>query len=112
MQFSFYPTLEHACGHVRQCPHLGGAAIRALVQIANNSGQTVEPPHRQLDAERDRNHKLVDENTRREKELTQAMLELKLERARFLAAGLARSFVRSQPGFATGLVLPIAKSRK
>jgi len=35
MEFSFYPTLEHSCGNVRQCPHLGGAAIGALVQIAN-----------------------------------------------------------------------------
>jgi len=45
MQFCFYPTLEHSCGSVRNCPHLGGAAIGALVQIANNRDQTVEQLH-------------------------------------------------------------------
>ena len=58
MQFCFYPTLEHSCGNVCHCPHLGGAAIEALMQIANGSGQTVEHLHRQLNAERELNHRL------------------------------------------------------
>lgn len=80
MQFYFYPTLEHSCGNVRQCPHLGGAAIGALVQIANSSGQTVEQLQCQLNAERKLYHQLVDENIQLGKELEQARLELKLER--------------------------------
>ena len=75
MQFCFYPTLEHSCRNVRNCPHLGGAAIGALVQIANNRDQTVEQLHRQLNAERERYVKLVDENTRLGKELAQAKLQ-------------------------------------
>jgi len=51
-----------------------------LVQIANNSGQTVQQRQIQLDAEQERNHKLVGENQRLEKELEQTKLELKLER--------------------------------
>jgi len=39
MQVCFYPVLENSCNNVRHYPHLGGAAIEALVQIANGSGQ-------------------------------------------------------------------------
>lgn len=91
MEFGFYPTLEHSCGNVRHCPHIAGAAIGVLVQIANNSGRTVEQLRRQLDAERDRNHKLVDENTRLEKELKQAKLELKLERQSKFATNMQKN---------------------
>ncbi len=67
MQFCFYPTLEHACGNVRHCPHLGGAAIGSLVQIANHSGTAIEQLHRQLDGERKRSSQLVDYVLRLEK---------------------------------------------
>jgi regulator of replication initiation timing len=50
------------------------------VQIANHSGQIIEQLYRQLDAERERSSRLVDENQRLEKELERAKLELKLER--------------------------------
>ena len=80
MKFCFYPNLEQSCAKVRHCPHLGGAAIGSLVQIANHSEQTIEHLYRQLDAERERSSRLVIENQRLEKELEQAKLELKLER--------------------------------
>ncbi len=87
MQFCFYPTLENSCGNVRHCPHLGGAAIGTLVHIANCSRQTLEQLYRQLDAERLRIQKLVDENLQHKKELEQAKLELKLERQNKFATG-------------------------
>lgn len=80
MQFCFYPTLERACGNVSHCPHLGGASIGTLVQIANHSGTTIDQLYRQLDAVRKRNSELVDDNLRLAKELQQVKLELKLER--------------------------------
>jgi len=63
----------------------------SLVQIANNSGQTVWQRLLQLDAERERNHKLVGENQRLEKELEQTKLELKLERQNKLASNKQKS---------------------
>jgi len=48
MEFCFYPVLENSCGNVRHCPHVGGAPIAALVQIANDSSQTVQHLHHQL----------------------------------------------------------------
>ena len=63
----------------------------SLVQIANNSGQTVWQRLLQLDAERERNHKLVGENQRLEKELEQTKLELKLERQNKLATNKQKS---------------------
>lgn len=80
MQFCFYPTLERACGNVSHCPHLGGASIGTLVQIANHSGTTIDQLYRQLDAVRKRNSELVDDNLRLAKELQQVKLEMKLER--------------------------------
>ena len=110
MQFCFYPILENSCGNVRHCPHLGGAPITELVQIANDSGQTGQQLQLQLDAERERSHKFVGENQRLEKELEQTKLKLKLKRQNKSLP--ASKKVLSQLGFAMGLVSPIAKSRK
>ena len=52
MQFCFYPNHEHACPDVGHCPHLGGAALGALVLRANQSGSTIDGLHRTIDAER------------------------------------------------------------
>ena len=68
MQLCFYPVLENSSGSVRHCPHLGGAPIAALVQIANDSGQTVQQLQLQWDAERERSNKRVGENQRLEKD--------------------------------------------
>ena len=80
MQFCFYSKVEHDCGNVRHCPHLGGASVGHLVTLANSSQDTILRLHQTVDGERTRNSKLVDENLRLEKELAQAKLELKLER--------------------------------
>jgi hypothetical protein len=79
MQFRFCPQLEQSCPHVGHCPHLGGAALGTLVTWANTSGDTIDHPHKALDAERERNAKLVEENLRLEKAWEQAKLELKLD---------------------------------
>ena len=80
MQFSFYPKHEHGCEHVGHCPHVGGAAIGYLVHLANSSGSTSLYLHQSLDAERQRNSKLVDENEKLKAQLAAVKLELKLER--------------------------------
>jgi hypothetical protein len=80
MQFRFCPQLEQSCPHVGHCPHLGGAALGTLVTWANTSGDTIDHLHKALDAERERNAKLVEENLRLERAWEQAKLELKLER--------------------------------
>jgi transposase len=80
MQFRFCPQLEQSCPHVGHCPHLGGAALGTLVTWANTSGDTIDHLRKALDAERERNAKLVEENLRLEKAWEQAKLELKLER--------------------------------
>ena len=80
MRFPFYPKHEHACPNVGHCPHLGGAALGTLVLRANTEGETLDRLHRTLDAERKRNSELVAEKLRLEQELSQAKLELKLER--------------------------------
>ena len=80
MQFGFYPGHENGCGHPRDCPHLGGASVGHLVQIVNSSENSRLSVHLQLDAERERNSKLVADVVRLEKALKQAQLELRLER--------------------------------
>ena len=80
MPFCFYPVHEHGCTNVSHCPHLGGAAVGTLVLIANSCGDTIGNLHKQLDAERERNAKLVEENLKLQEALEQAKLELKLER--------------------------------
>ncbi|MCP4941104.1 MAG: hypothetical protein GY924_03890 [Planctomycetaceae bacterium] len=80
MSFCFYPNHEHGCRNVNRCPHLGGAALGMLVLRANTSEATIGNLYKRLDAERERNTKLVEETLRLEKELEQAKLELKLER--------------------------------
>ena len=62
MNFCFYPKHEFACPHVTHCPHLGGAALGAVVHVANSSGDTVDQLHRQLDAARRLASDLVAEN--------------------------------------------------
>ncbi|MDA1052722.1 MAG: hypothetical protein O3C40_19895, partial [Planctomycetota bacterium] len=69
--------------HIFRCDEkcrLGGAALGTLVLIANTSGDTMDGLYTTIDAERERNATLVEENLRLEKALEQAKLELKLER--------------------------------
>lgn len=80
MQFCYQPGHESGCGHSNHCPHLGGASVGMLVHLVNTSEGSRLVVHQQLDAERERISKLVEENSRLEEALAQAKLELKLER--------------------------------
>src|SRR5665213_2429730 len=80
MSFLFYPNHEHRCPNVSHCPHLGGAALGTLVLRANENDEFDRYLLGTIDAERERNSRLFEENQRLEKELEQVKLELKLER--------------------------------
>jgi transposase len=80
MNFCFYPKHEFACPHVSHCPHLGGAALGTLVHVANESGDTLDRLHRQLDAARESVSELAAENEALKQEIERLKLELKLER--------------------------------
>jgi hypothetical protein len=80
MEFCFYPRHEYACPHVGHCPHLGGAALGFVVQVANENGEYLDMLHRQLDAERESISKLLAEIESLRTELEQVKLELRLER--------------------------------
>lgn len=87
MDFCFYPHHEYACPQIGHCPHLGGAALSTLVDAASEQGLYLDMLHGQLDAERERNTRLVEENEKLRKELDQVRLELKLERQNKFACG-------------------------
>ena len=78
MQFCFYPKLEQCCPNVSHCPHLGGAAVGALV--ANLTLESLNPFRRTIVAERMTFSRLVEENKRLKQEFEQVKLELNLER--------------------------------
>jgi hypothetical protein len=80
MSFLFYPKHEHGCPCVNHCPHLGGAGLGSLVQVANQNDESRWDLLRTLDAERERNSRLVEENQKLQTELAETKLELKLER--------------------------------
>ena len=80
MQFCFYPNHEHGCPKVSHCPHLGGAALGTLVLAANVQELSRRALLGTIDAERQRNDRLFEENQRLQRELDQVKLELKLER--------------------------------
>jgi hypothetical protein len=80
MSFCFYPNHEHGCPNVSHCPHLGGAALGTIVSTANENEETRWMMLRQIDAERERNDRLVEENQRLAAEVEQLKLELKVER--------------------------------
>jgi transposase len=80
MPFSFYPKLEQSCPNVSHCPHLGGAAIGTVVQLANETLESRQYLFRTIDAERATISRLLKENERLKDELEQVKLELKLER--------------------------------
>ena len=77
MSFCFYPKHEFACPHLGHCPHLGGAALGTLVHAANQSGDSLDYMHRQLDATRESVLDLVAENQALKREIQRLKLELK-----------------------------------
>ena len=80
MDFPFYPKHEHGCKHVKCCPHVGGASLGTLVLAASEHGDYLRMLHGQLDAERKRTSRLLDEKETLEKKVEQLKLELRLER--------------------------------
>jgi transposase len=90
MSSCFYPKHEFACPQLKHCPHLGGAALGSVVQIANSSGDTVDRLHRQLDATRQSVSELVAENEALKREVERLKLELKLERQNKFATNRQR----------------------
>lgn len=87
MKFCFWPKHEYACPHISHCPHLGGAALGTLVLAASDHDDHFKMVYGQLDFERERNTRLVDENEKLRKELDQVRLELKLERQNKFTCG-------------------------
>jgi transposase len=80
MSFLFYPNHEHGCPHVNHCPHLGSAGLGTLVRVANQNDESRRHLLKMIDAERERNSRLVRENEELRAELEQVKLELKLQR--------------------------------
>lgn len=110
MQVCFYPKHEHGCPNVNHCPHLGGAALGTLVQLANVNVDSRGYLQRALDAERERNSRLVAENERLKVELAQVKLELKLERQNKFATNSQKQATRSDAA-SSGLAMKKAKKR-
>jgi transposase len=80
MEFCFYPRHEYACPQVGHCPHLGGAALGLVVEVANANGDYLDMLHGQLDAARQSVSELLAELDSLRQELEQVKLELRLER--------------------------------
>jgi hypothetical protein len=80
MHFVFYPKHEFGCPHVHHCPHLGGAALKTLVDAADQQTEWTDALCRQVDSLRAENtaksHK-IEELTAR---IEQLQHELKAER--------------------------------
>jgi transposase len=90
MSFCFYPNHEYACPHVDHCPHLGGAALGSVVDLANESGDSLDWLHRQLDVARRSVSDLVAEKKALKREVERLKLELKLERQNKFATNRQR----------------------
>jgi hypothetical protein len=96
MNFCFYPKHEFACPQLTHCPHLGGAALGAVVHIASTSGETVDRLYHQLDAARQSVSDLAAENEALKREVERLKLELKLERQNKFATNRQRQSGVSQ----------------
>jgi transposase len=90
MSFCFYPDHEFACPQLMHCPHLGGAALGAVVHVANTSDDTVHLLHRQLAAARQSVSDLRTENEALKHEVERLKLQLKLERQNKFATNRQR----------------------
>ena len=61
MHFSFHPDNASGCGQPERCPHLDGAPLGFLVTLQTSGEESRIQLQRQLDAEKERNSKLVKE---------------------------------------------------
>lgn len=80
MGFLFYPKHEHGCPHVGHCPHLGGAALGTLVNLANANRDVYQAQLRTIDQQRETLAEQRQRIEELEKQVEQLKLELKLER--------------------------------
>src|SRR5580704_10073519 len=90
MSFSFYPNHQFACPQLKHCPHLGGAALGTLVLLANESADSLDRLHRQLDVTRQSVSELMAKNEALKREIERLKLELKLERQNKFATNRQR----------------------
>ena len=91
MSFAFYPKHEHACPNVGHCPHLGGASLGSLVQVANYSSQSHENDQRQIRVLREDRDDLLSQVVALEEQLAAVKLELKLACRRRRRTGSRRT---------------------
>ena len=80
MHFVFYPKHQYGCPHVSHCPHLGGAALGALVLAADEQTDWTDALLRQVDslsAENTAKYHKIEEQAARIEQLER---ELKAER--------------------------------
>lgn len=97
MPFCFYPQHEYGCPNINHCPHLGGAGLGTLVNAAGHQDQYIEMILGQLEAERARNAKLVEENAQLRDQLDQVKLELKVERQNKFATSASKDSEEPEP---------------
>ncbi|MGO9107773.1 MAG: hypothetical protein ACLP9L_00940 [Thermoguttaceae bacterium] len=80
MHFVFYPKHQYRCPHVSHCPHLGGAALGTLVDVADEQTDWTDSLLRQIDSLRaestTKSHKIEEQAVR----IGQLERELKSER--------------------------------
>jgi len=91
MYFCFYPKHEYGCPNVMHCPHLGGAALGTLVLAANEQQESRDMLIRQVDHERDKVSRLLDENRQLKEQVEQLKLELKVERQNKFATSASKN---------------------
>jgi hypothetical protein len=112
MSFCFYPKHEHSCPNVSHCPHLGGAALGSLVQLANTNQESLESLHRTIVEERKTISRLTDETERLKLELAQVKLELKLERQNKFATNKQKNSEKSDAAAPPSVPVDASTSKK
>lgn len=80
MTYQFYPRKDDPCPNVGHCPHAGGVPISLLILKGNDNELHQRYLHGTIDAEKERNRRLFEENQKLTTELEQVKLELTLER--------------------------------
>jgi transposase len=96
MKFPYFPKHDSGCGHPDCCPHAGGASIATLVRLAQENTEQLASLQRTIDAERKRSSALLSELEDLRYQLSQAKLELKLERQNKFATNEQRSSSQDQ----------------
>ena len=80
MQLVFYPKHEYGCPHVRHCPHLGGAALGTLVELADEQTEWTDSLWRRIDSLESKNRDKDQQLEQKDARIDQLERELKAER--------------------------------